>query len=177
MKNKIVFLKGGSNTGKSTAFRNLKKLKEKGKLKNWVLIDHTELKDWFKKVENKNELQKLALFSVIKESMKQGKNILLEEMSKKTAKKYLKNYITKYKYELITFEFVVDNFEISYLRDLQRVRNKEDKNQRKTLGKKFIEENHKMHKNKLDRDCIFVNTTKLGKRQVVNLIVKKIGLK
>ena len=177
MKNKIVFLKGGSNTGKSTAFRNLKKLKDKGLLDDWVLIDHTELKQWFKKVENKNEIQKLALFSIIKESMKKRKNILLEEMSAKTAKKYLKNYIGKYNYELITFEFIVDNVEISHLRDLQRVKNKEDKNQIKTLGKKFIEENHEMHRNKLDKGCIFINTSKLGKKQVVEFILKNLKLK
>lgn len=176
-KPKIVFLKGGSNTGKSTAFRNLKKLKEKGLLDNWVLIDHTELKGWFNKVDNKRELQKIALFSIVKECMKQKKNILLEEMSQKTARKYLKNYIKKWGYELITFEFTVDNVNTSQLRDEQRVKNKEDRNQRKTLGQKFIAKNHEMHRNNLDKDCIFVNTSKLGKTQTVKFILKSLNLK
>ena len=177
-KAKIVFLKGGSNTGKSTTFRNLKKLKDKrGLLDNWVLIDHTELKEWFKKVENKRELQKEALFSVIKNCMKQKKSILLEEMSQKTARKYLKNYIKKLNYELITFEFIVDDVNTSQLRDEQRVKNKEDKNQRKRLKKEFIAQNHEMHRSNLDKDCIFVNTSKLGKIQTVNFILKNLNLK
>ncbi|MEA3329209.1 MAG: hypothetical protein U9Q06_00510 [Nanoarchaeota archaeon] len=174
---KIVFLKGGSNTGKSTAFRNLKKLKEKGLLDNWVLIDHTELKGWFKKVDNKRELQKECLFSIIKDCMKQKKNILIEEMSQKTARKYLKNYVRKFGYELITFEFIVDNVKTSELRDLERVKNKEDRNQRKSLGQKFIAENHEMHRGNLDKDCIFVNTSKLGKIQTINFIIKSLNLK
>ncbi|MFO7711111.1 MAG: hypothetical protein R6V53_05090 [Candidatus Woesearchaeota archaeon] len=173
-KPKIVFLKGGSNTGKSTAFRNMKKL---GLLYNWVLIDHTELKEWFKKVDNKKELQKQALFSVIKDCMNEKKNILLEEMSQKTARKYLKNYIRKLDYELITFEFIVDDFKTSQLRDEQRVKNKEDKNQRKRLTKEFIAQNHEMHRSNLDKDCIFINTSRLGKRQTVNFILKHLNLK
>lgn len=174
-RSKIVFLKGGSNTGKSSAFRNLRKLK--GFLDNWVLIDHTELKEWFKKVDGKKELQKQALFSVIKDCMRQRKNIILEEMSQKTARKYLKNYIKKFDYELITFEFIVDDVQTSQLRDEQRVKNKEDKNQRKELKKQFIAQNHEMHRNNIDKDCIFVNTSKLGKIQTVDFILNNLNLK
>ena len=175
-KPKIVFLKGGSNTGKSTAFRKLKDLREKGTMAGWVFIDSTEFKSWFKSLGDKKEIQKIALFSLMKEIMNNGKNILLEEMSARTAKKYLAYQIKKYRYELITFEFVVDNAETSHKRDIQRVKNKEDKNQRKVLGKKFISENHERHRNNLDPGCIFVNPSKLGKKQVVDFILNELKL-
>ena len=176
-KPKIVFLKGGSNTGKSTAFRNLKKLREKGHMKNWVFIDSTEFKSWFNYLDDKKQVQKVSLFALIKQIMKSKKNIILEEMSATTAKKYIKNYIEKYNYQLITFEFILNNVETAYLRDIKRVKNKEDRNQRKVLGQTFIAENHKHHQMNLDKGSIFVNTAKLGKKQVVDFILKNLKLK
>jgi len=173
-KPKIVFLKGGSNTGKSTAFRSLKKLRKEGQMNGWVFIDSSEFKSWFAYLDDKKEVQKESLFALMKQVMKYKKNIILEEMSAKTARKFIKNYVKKYNYELITFEFIVDTIETSHARDVKRVRDKEDKNQIKTLGKKFILDNHKHHKMNLDPGCIFVNTTKLGKRQVVNFILKNL---
>jgi len=173
---KIVFLKGGSNTGKSTAFRNLKKLRKSGKMKGWIFIDSTEFKSWFSYLEDKREVQKTSLFALIKQLMKHKKNIILEEMSAKTTIKHVKNYIKKYNYQLITFEFIVKNIKTAYLRDIKRVKNKEDRNQRKMLGENFILESHKIHQKKLDKNCIFVNTAKLGKRQVVEFILNKLKL-
>ena len=115
--------------------------------------------------------------NAIKECMKNNKNILLEEMSANTTKKYLSKDIKKLGYELITFQFVVNNINTSHKRDLQRVKNKEDKNQRKVLGKKFIAENHEYHKKKIENDAIIINTSKLGKRQVADTILKNLGLK
>jgi len=174
---KIVFLKGGSNTGKSTAFRNLKKLRKNAQMNDWVFIDSTEFKSWFNYLEDKRELQKTSLFVLIKQIMKNKKNIILEEMSAKTTRKHVKNQIKKYNYQLITFEFVVDNVETAYLRDIKRIKSKEDRNQIKALGRRFISDSHKNHQMKLDKGCIFVNTTKLGKKQVVDFILTKLKLK
>jgi hypothetical protein len=172
-KSKIVFLKGGGTTGKSTAFGNLRKLRKEGKMKGWVFINHPELKNWFAYLDDKRQLQKVSLFALVKQVMKTKKNIIIEEMSAKTARKYLKNQIQKYNYELITFEFVMDDLETAYKRDIGRIANK-DKHHKKVLGKKKIIQNHERHRQELDKGCIFVNTTKLSKRKVVEFILNNL---
>jgi hypothetical protein len=167
---KIVFLKGGATTGKSTAFKNLKK--KKG-MEEWVFLDHPELKSWFERIKDFKEIRKEALFATMKPIMKSRKNIILEEMSGKTTKKYLKSFIKKYNYELLTFEFVLEDFDLAMERDITRVKNK-TRHHRRTLSRKIILDNHKHHKENLDENSIFINTKKLSPNQVINTIIKKL---
>ena len=90
---KIVILRGRPASGKSTAFAKLKKRKE---FDGWVLIDNCELKSWFNYLEENKEIKKKALFALMKEVMKKKKNILLEEMSRKTIMKYIGNILLIY---------------------------------------------------------------------------------
>ena len=71
---KIVFLKGEATSGKSTAFRNLRKRKE---MEGWVFLEHPELKSWFEGIPEKRDIQKKSLFALMKECMKFGKNIIV----------------------------------------------------------------------------------------------------
>lgn len=172
MINKIVLLKGGAATGKSTAFRGLRELKER-EFKEWVFIDHPELKSWFNYLEEKREIQKRGLFALMKEIMKRQKCILLEEMSAETINKYLRRHIIKYNYKIITFGFITDNINETYKRDVLRVKNKV-KHHSKTLDKKFIQKIREHHQNTFDKDTILINTSELNPKQVIKLICSKI---
>jgi len=171
-KPKIVILRGGAGTGKSTAFENLKRLK-KDNLKEWVFIDHPSFKGFFNYLEDKNELQKKALWALMKELIKTKKNIILEEMSAKNIKKHLGYYLRKHNYKIIVLQFEVSNIDLSYKRIVQRVKRKEGIHT-KVYSKKFVLDTHEMHKKKFDSEGISINTTKLGKRQVVEFILNKI---
>ena len=175
MQPKLVLLKGGATTGKSTAFRNLKELR-KTKMKEWVFIDHPELKGFFHYLKDKRELQKKALFSLMKQVMKTKKNIILEEMSAKTVRKYTKYFLKKYNYKIITFEFRLGDIKTAYKRNVQRIKNK-DSHHKKTLSEKFVLDNHEYHKKTFEEGSIIINTTKLSKKQVVNFILNKLELK
>jgi predicted kinase len=165
MKPKLVILRGKPTSGKSTAFQSLK---GKKKFKEWVLIDHPALKRWFEHIKDK-ELRKKALFAVLKEAMKEKKNILLEEMSEKTIKKYINYHIKKYNYQIITFQFAISLKE-AYKRDVKRAKEK----WHPFMGKKEIKKMHKMHDNRFDPSAILVDCNKLNKKQVVEFILKRL---
>jgi len=161
---KLVILRGKPTSGKSTAFHNIKKTK---KLKNWVLIDFPKIKDMFS--EKDRELRKIALFAILKEVMKKKKNILLEEMSEETIRKYINNYIKKYKYKIIVFQFEV-KMKTAYKRNIQRARDK----WHPYIKKRKLKDLHKMHDDRFDNQALLVDCNKLSKKQVVDLILKKI---
>jgi len=168
MVKKILVFRGGAATGKSTAIRNLAKRKE---TKEWIIIDHPEFKKWFEGLKDKRTLQKQALFSLLKELLKTKKNIVLEEMSAATIRKYIGRHVKKQGYKIITFQFE-NKPESSYVRNVQRVK-KKDKHHKKILTKKQVAQTHKFHKEKFDPEGILINTRKLGKRKVIELILKK----
>ena len=158
---KIAILRGRPTSGKSTAFHNLKKIKE---MEGWIFIDHPAIKKRLGKEKAKEKLHEL-----IKEAMKTGKNIITEESSRKTLNKYLRKEIKKCKYRIIVFQFTVST-EAAYRRDIQRAKAK----WHPFLGKKKIEELHKMHDEMFDKKAFLVDTDKLNKKEVVELIIKKL---
>lgn len=167
MSPKLVILRGRPTSGKTTAFHTLRK--SRTKLNDWVFIDFPRIKSMFDKLKNKKEIRKRALFAMIKEVMKSKKNILFEEMSRESMIKYAGNYIKKYKYKIITFQFEVSLKE-AYKRNIQRAK----KGWHPYLKRKELNEFHKMHDERFDKKAILVDTNKLNKKQVVELILSKI---
>jgi len=160
MKPKLVILRGRPTAGKSTALRALKK---KRIMKDWAIIDSSTIKGKLGK--------KFGMHELIKESMGTGKNILVDETSRKTLNKYLGYYLRKYRYKIIVFQFTVKT-ETAYERDSQRSKAK----LHLYLGKKKIDELHKMHDERFDKKAVLIDTNKLGKKQVVDLILKCLKL-
>lgn len=171
-KPKFVILRGKPTSGKLTAFRNLKKKKE---MKNWIFIDHPRVKRMVENLKDHREVSKKLLFGMVKEAIKTKKNIIMEETSRSTLKKYTGNYINKYKYKVIIFQFTILK-KSAYKRDVQRIKEKECIHV-KELGKDFIDYIHKYHDKNFDPKGILIDTNKLGKRQVVDLILEKLKLR
>lgn len=160
-KPKLVILRGRPASGKSTAWHALKKKRD---LKSWKFIDHVSLKNKLGK-----EPGKQALMSELKEAMREKQNILIEEMSEKTLKKYIGYYLKKFNYKIITFQFFVST-KTAYKRDIQRAKEK----WHPKIGRKLIKEMHDLHDKRVDPKGVLVDTDKLNKKQVIDLIVKKI---
>ncbi len=161
LKPKLVILRGRPTSGKSTAWHTLKKNKS---LKKWRFIDHVSLKNKLGKEEGK-----LALMEELKTAMKKKENILIEEMYEKTLKKYIKYYLERYNYKIITFQFFVST-KTAYKRDIQRAKEK----WHPKMGKKRIKQMHDLHDKIADPKGILVDTDKLNKKQVVTLILKNL---
>jgi len=160
-KSKLVILRGSPTSGKSTAYANLRKSKI---MKYWLFVDHCAMKDWLGK-----DIGKKALFAVLKIALPTKRNIIIEEMSEKTVRKHINSYIKQYAYKLIVFQFIVRT-KTAHKRDVQRAK----EIRHPFMGKKKIEKLHKMHDERFDKNAILVDTNKLGKRQVVNFILKNL---
>ena len=158
---KLVILRGRPTSGKSTAYANLQKKKE---MKDWLFVDHANLKEKLGK-----ELGKKSLFAVLKVVMSTKKNIIIEEMSEETIRKYVGSYIKKYNYRVVVFQFTVRT-KTAYKRDVQRAKAK----WHPLMGKKWIDETHKMHDEQFDKKAFLVDTNKLSKKKVVDLILKEL---
>ena len=161
---KLVILRGRPTSGKSTAFHNIKKRKE---MKEWLFVDHANLKTNLGK-----ELGKKSLFAVLKAVMPSKKSIIIEEMSEETLRKYINNPIKMNNYSILTFQFTVST-ETAYKRDVKRAKDK----WHPYIGKNKIKEMHDMHDERIDLKGILIDTNKLGKRAVVEKILKELKLK
>lgn len=160
---RIIILRGKPTSGKSTAWHNLKKRKE---MKDWFFVDHANLKNTFGR-----ELGKLGLFAVLKVVMKTKKNIIIEEMSEKTLKKNIGYFLRKYHYRILVFQFEV-SLEEAYKRNVQRAKDK----WHPYIRKRQLESYHKMHEERFDKNAILVDCNKLGKKQVVDFVLKELQL-
>ena len=183
MKNKIVIIRGPPASGKSTTFQNLRKSK---KLNEYVFVNHPLIKNMFEGHSEKDILQKKVLASVLKEIMKSNKNIILEEMAIESMNKLLGKSLKKYNYDVVSFRLEVTP-ELTYKRDIQRVKNKNhDRKEHlskfkrlyggKTLNQKqAVISLHDMWKKRRDKRDIVIDTSKLTKKQVVEFIVERLG--
>ena len=158
VKPKLVVLRGKPTSGKSTAWHALKK---KRVMKDWLFVDHANLKENLGR-----ELGKRSLFAVLKVVMPSRKNIIIEESSESTLKKYLRYYLKKYDYEIVTFQFEV-SLEKAYKRNVQRAKDK----WHPYIKKKSLEDLHRMHEERFDKNAILVDCDKLNKKQVVDFIL------
>ena len=169
---RIVILRGKPTSGKSTAFQSLR---NNPKMKGWIFVDHPALKRWFEKVNTEQgigEVMKKSLYSALNELFITSKNIIMEETARETLLKYSGDKIKKYNYQIIIFQFEVD-LKNSKIRDVIRVSKKEGIHT-KVLGSR-LKTLHQMHNERFDPKAILIDTNKLNKKQVVNLILNKIS--
>lgn len=162
MKPKLVILRGKPTSGKSTAWHALRKRKE---LQDWVFVDHCSMKESLGR-----EKGGLRLYKELKKVLKSGKNIMIEETSEKTIRKYINSEIEKFGYEIVVFQFEI-SFEEAKKRNVQRS---------KVGWHEFIEEKklkslHEYHDEKIDKNAVLVDGNKLGKEKVVELILKNLN--
>lgn len=158
---KIVILRGKPTSGKSTAFKALRKNK---RMNDFIFVDHAAIKEAFGK-----ELGKKILFFSLKEVMPSKKNIIIEEMSRETLKKNVGKEIKKFGYNIVVFQFEV-SLKTAYKRDVIRAKAGEHKK----MGKKLMDKMHKMHEERFDKEGIVIDTNKLNKSQVVDLILREL---
>jgi predicted kinase len=164
----LVILIGKPTALKTTAFHNLEKDK---RMKNFVFIDFSSIKNKFENLpdEERKKLGKQTLFKKLKEVMPSKRDILIEEMSKETINKYLEKEIKKYDYEIIVFQFEI-SLETAHKRNIKRAKEK----WHPLMTKEQLEELHKMHEERFDKNAILINIEKLNKKQVVDFIIKKL---
>jgi len=167
---KLILLKGKPTAGKSTAWHSLR---EDKRMKDWVFIDVAKMKGQFNNLgdETRKKLGKKLLFYTLKQVMPLKKNIIIEEMSEKTLRKYINPVIKKYSYKIITFYFDV-SIEEAHERNVQRAKDK----WHPYMAKKKLEEFHRYHVKELEEDVnpIMVDCNKLSKKKVVELIIKNL---
>ncbi|MEK6951695.1 MAG: hypothetical protein AABX29_01645 [Nanoarchaeota archaeon] len=170
---RLVLLKGKPTAGKSTAWYTLRKMKI---MKDWLFIDVAHMKGQFANLddETRKTLGKKLLFFTLKQVMPLKKDIIIEEMSEKTIRKYINPIIKKYKYKIITFYFEV-SLETAYKRNIQRAKEK----WHPYMKKKKLGDFHEYHVEEYKEDItpIIVDCNRLNKKQVVDFIIKKLGLK
>jgi len=163
-KPKLVILRGKPAAGKSTAYGTLRKKKA---MKDWLFVDHCKLKEDLGK-----ELGKKSLFAVLKAVIPSKKNIVIEEMSKKSIMESLKKEVKKYGYKIIVFQFEI-SLKKSKRRDIHRVL---DKGHDRKFILRNIEDLHKMHNERFDKNAILIDANKLSKKEVVEFILGKLKL-
>jgi len=156
---KLVILRGKPTSGKSTAWHSLKKRKE---LTDWIFVDHANLKTTLGR-----DLGKHALFAVLKTVMPTRNNIIIEESSKQTIRKYLNYHIKKHNYKIITFQFEV-SLNTAYKRNIQRAKDK----WHPYIKKQELERLHEMHNQRFDKTAHLIDCNKFSKKQVVDYIIK-----
>ena len=166
---KLVILRGRPTSGKSTALANLRKKKE---MKNWVIFDFSKHKGNFDNFGKEGkEFAKITLAAILKSLLKTKKNIIFDEMSRKSIMRYVGKEIKKYNYKIIVFQFTVRT-ETAYKRDVQRSKEK----WHPFMGKNLVDKLHKYHDENIDPEGIIVDTNKLGKKQAVDFILKELKL-
>ena len=166
----ISILRGPMATGKSTAYSNLRK---HPKMKNWVFVDFPALKRLFENLgdANRKKFGKMVLIATLKEVMKTKRNIITEEFWEQGLKKHLSNYIKKYNYKILTFQFEAE-LEHTHHRNITRRKARGMKPRPKKEMKESIEI-HKTVRNSTGK-TIFVNTSELNQKQTVDFIVKSL---
>jgi shikimate kinase len=169
MTKKIILISGMSTAGKSTISYALAK-----KLPSWVFIDIWRIKDIFeplglKKRDDIISISKKAVIMLTKEVIeKMGRNIILQEAKTDFIKRNLGKELKKHGYKVYSFCLTVP---------LKHAAKRDIKREKPTMGigKDWTEERWKEKIKKLiQKDDVSIDTSKFTKKQVVDIILKKV---
>lgn len=160
--NRLIIFRGKPTAGKSTAYATLRNREE---MQDFVFVDHCA----FKKELGKDK-GKIKLFEELKKVLPSGRDIIIEEMSEESIRKVIDSELKKYGYRIIVFQFEVSREE-AYKRDVIRNEAIGEPPQ----GKKWVDDFHKMHEERFDKDGILVDCDKLNKEEVVEFIIKSLN--
>jgi gluconate kinase len=169
MRNKIVVIRGKVTAGKSTTSYELARI-----LPKWIFVDPWNIKEMFEPLNLKDRtplrsISKKAMLTIIKEVMRQMQiNIIVQETSRSYLKKYLRDDLKKYNYEVHSFFLDVD-FEDAIKRDAQREKPTMD------IGK-GVKNNEEWKKIKAqpEKGDVIINTSEMELKEVINFIMKTI---
>lgn len=157
---KIIIIHGSMAVGKSTITEQLRK-----RLPNYAYVDRPYIKRGLMPLgrELAKKLSKDASYDIIRNIMKLGRDIIIQEVSILSFRKKLKHYLKRYKYEIHAFHLVCS---------LAEAKRREKGRTKKSKPRLLV----KMHKdfpppNKYET---VVDTEKLSVRQSVNFILKNI---
>lgn len=154
---KLVIINGPTAVGKSTIIFLLRQ-----KLKNYVFVDRAYVKQMLRPLSKKlrKELSTYVSLFLIKEAMKEKKNILTQEMSSEAIKKDAQ----KYNYHIFDFSLIC-----SLDTALKRDKKRGGKTKAGTISKIYKKfENNTNLKNK-------INTELLSPNKVVDLIIQQLN--
>ena len=160
---KILIIHGPMAAGKSTITSKLNE-----KLKEYIFVDRAYIKDiMLGKLREKNpklarQISKDAMFTIMKDLMKDKQNILLQEIRVSSVKKHLKKELKDY--EIISF-YLDCSLKTALKRDTTR--------QTKYKRPLTVKEMHKNHAYPDDGDII-INTEKNTINQTIKLILKEL---
>jgi len=160
---RLIILRGKPTAGKTTAFHNLEKDE---RMKDFIFVDFSSIKNKFEKFpdEQRRKLGKELLFKTLREIIPLKKDILIEEMSKETINKYLGENIKKYGYKITVFQFEI-SIETAYKRNVKRAEEK----WHPLMTKEQLEELHKMHEDRFDKDAILINYREIKSKRSCRL--------
>ncbi len=167
IKRKIVILRGCLAAGKSTTFRNLKTHK---KFKDWVFVDFPVIRKMFDNNEKTQvELADKVFFTILKELIKTGKNIVTQETSEQILRNKIGYYINKNKYTIKVIVLTISPG-TSYKRATKRSRKKG----KKPRNKEEVYKNYEDRMKKLQKEKLFINTERFKEKLVVNKVLNLI---
>ena len=156
----IINIHGPMAAGKSTLTRLMRE-----NFKTYAYVDRPNIKKGLDPLGKpiSRALSKDAVYFIVKQFMKQGYNIILEEINPESLKKKLRYYFKKYHYTLHSF-YVHCSVEEAMKRDVQR----SNKNRSER-----VKEIHAQMKGPTSLD-IFFDTEKMNIDECMNLMMKKI---
>jgi adenylylsulfate kinase-like enzyme len=156
----IILIHGPMAAGKSTITAELRK-----RLPDYAYVDRPYIKRGLKPLgrETAKKLSKAATYDIMREIMKLGRDMIVEELNPASTRKKLKHYLRTYDYEIHSF----------YLRCSIPKAMTRDKYRSKKHKPKLLRQ---IHEGYLEPDSLeqIIDTEKLSVRQAVNLILKSI---
>jgi len=157
---KIIAIHGPMAAGKSTITEKIRE-----KLPDHAYVDRPFIKRGLKPLGSKLALKisKAASFDILRQIMKLGKNVIIQEVSDESLRRKLKHYLRKYNYTLSVF----------YIKCSLKEAKKRDKGRQKKTRPKLVEQVHKDFAEPSKHEIV-IDTEKLSVRQSVNLILKMI---
>jgi len=157
--NKIILLNGVMAGGKSTIFESLKE-----KLPNYVFIDRAYFKDnILKGVKKENpalakQISKETVYNIARPLMKEGYNLVMPEIVKNSAEKFLKDELKNYE---INSYFLTCSLEEAKKRDRKR--------QNHSIRDDVVEKNY--NSQKPNEGDIIINTEEKSIEEVLEIIL------
>lgn len=154
---KIIIINGPTAVGKSTTIALLRQ-----KLKNYVFVDRAYIKQMLRPLskELRRELSNYVSLFLIKQAMKEKKNVLTQEMSSEV----LKKAVQKYGYIIKEFSLTCSLF-TSLKRDKER-------GGKTTVG--TIKEIHKKFETKVNNTPFTINTERYTPKEIQKIILTEI---
>ena len=148
------------SVGKSTITEQLRKF-----LPDYAYVDRPYIKRGLKPLGKPlaKKISKDASYDIIRQIMKLGKNMIVQEVSPVSLRKKIKHYLKRYKYKIYSFYIICSVAEAK----------RREKGRDKKPRPRLVEKIHKEFNEPSKYDQV-INTEEFSVRQSVNFILKTI---